>query len=106
MLSCRSIFPGVNGPIVDLNLLRANRLYGDASAKSQKLIDENEERQGWLIFYSHDVGNEPSPYGCTSSLLESTVKYAVGRGCRVMSVQDVLIEIGVKEVQPCALEAR
>ncbi len=26
--SSRGIFPGLNGPEVDLNLLRANRLYG------------------------------------------------------------------------------
>ena len=29
MQSCRGIFPGLNGPQVDLNLLRANHLYGD-----------------------------------------------------------------------------
>ena len=31
MLSCRSIYRGVNGSVVDLNLLRANPLYGGTS---------------------------------------------------------------------------
>jgi peptidoglycan/xylan/chitin deacetylase (PgdA/CDA1 family) len=97
MTSCRSIFPGFNGPHVDLNLLKANSLYGgvDRSAEAQQLVLENEKRRSWLIFYTHDVGPEPSAYGCTQSLLESTVSFAVRRGCRVMTIQEVMAGLGV-----------
>ena len=95
--SSRGIFPGLNGPDVDLNLLRANRLYGDLdqSGKMQKLILENEKRKSWLIFYSHDVRPKPSPYGCTPSFLESTASFAIRRGCRILTVREVLAELGI-----------
>src|ERR1700756_2659293 len=71
LASCRGIVPGYNGPGVDLNLLRANRLYGDVDefTKAQALIRENVKRKSWLIFYTHDVRLRPSPYGCTPTLL-------------------------------------
>ena len=97
LCSSRSIFPGLNGPNVDLNLLRANSLYGDLDqfGKARKLILENEKRKCWLIFYSHDVCATPSPYGCTPSLLESTVSFALSRGSRVLPVREVLADLGV-----------
>ncbi|MFZ0806619.1 MAG: polysaccharide deacetylase family protein, partial [Candidatus Sulfotelmatobacter sp.] len=57
LTSSRTIIPGLNGPDVDLNLLRANRLYGDVemSQQIQDLISENVKQKGWLIFYTHDV---------------------------------------------------
>src|ERR1017187_7255758 len=98
MCSSRSIIPGLNGPDVDLNLLRANRLYGDLDqfGEARELILENEKRKSWLIFYSHDVCPRPSQYGCTPSLLESTVSFAISRGCRVLTVRGVLAELGVR----------
>ena len=93
--SIRGIWPGVNGPEVDLNLLRANSLYGDRSrwAQVQNLILENEARQSWLIFYTHDVRPGPSRYGCTPELLESAVSFASERGARILTVAEVVAEL-------------
>ena len=98
MSSSRSIFPGLNGPDVDLNLLRSNSLYGDLDQldKAKQLILENEKRKSWLIFYTHDVRSEPSPYGCTPSLLESAAAYALERACRILTVEGVLEELGTR----------
>lgn len=92
MRSCRSSFHGVNGRGVDLNLLRANPLYGGTERMSlvRRLIRENEERSGWLIFYTHDVQNRPSPYGCTPALLEAALKAAIDAGMRILRVRDVV----------------
>lgn len=92
MLSCRGIYGGLNGPLVDLNLLRANSLYGDLDRldKVRRLILENEERKAWLIFYTHDVRPSPSPYGCTPKFLESAVRLAVDRCAKVLPVAEVL----------------
>lgn len=96
--SSRSIFPGFNGPEVDLNLLRANRLYGDFGEfrRSRELILENKRRRGWLIFYSHDVRPSPSRYGCTPELLESTASFALKQGCQVLSVIEALAELSCR----------
>lgn len=90
--SCRGTIPGINGRQADLNLLRANYLYGDLDqlAAAQKLILENERRQGWLIFYTHDVRRNPSPYGCTPELLERVVGLVEKRNMSVMTVAEVL----------------
>lgn len=102
LASARSIFPGVNGPEVDLNLLRANSLYGDLdrAARAAELIRENAKRKSWLIFYTHDVRPNPSPFGCTPRLFEATVSCAVRSGCRILTVQEALSEIGVQNGNP------
>ena len=102
LCSSRSIFPGFNGPNVDLNLLRANSLYGDSDQliKAQKLILENNKRRSWLIFYSHDVRPNPSVYGCTPSLLEATVSFAFKQECRVLNVKEVLADLGACPAPP------
>lgn len=100
--SARSIFPGFNGPEIDLNLLRANGLYGDlaGAAHAEELILENAKRKSWLVFYTHDVRPQPSPYGCTSELLEVTVSSALRNGCRILTVQEALAEAGVRNGNP------
>jgi peptidoglycan/xylan/chitin deacetylase (PgdA/CDA1 family) len=100
--SARSIVPGFNGPQIDLNLLRANSLYGDLdrARRAEELIVENAERKSWLIFYTHDVRPHPSPFGCTPALLEAAVSCSVRSGCRILTVGEVLTEVGVQERNP------
>jgi GT2 family glycosyltransferase/peptidoglycan/xylan/chitin deacetylase (PgdA/CDA1 family) len=102
LASCRSNIAGFNGPEMDLNLLRANRLYGgvEYAAEAEELIRENVKRKSWLIFYTHDVRPEPSEYGCTPELMEAAVSAAVQAGCRILTVQEVLEEIGVQTGHP------
>ena len=92
MTSSRGVIEGFNGPEVDLNLLRANLLNGDVDQldRARQLISENAARQSWLIFFSHDVEDSPSPYGCTPSLLQQTVRFAVEQGASVLTVADVV----------------
>lgn len=102
MTGSRGIIPGFNGPEeVDLNLLLANSLYGDMEqfAHATALIDENTRRKAWLIFYTHDVRPQPSPYGCTPALLEAVVRHAAESGCRILTVQQTLEGIGVPNGQ-------
>jgi peptidoglycan/xylan/chitin deacetylase (PgdA/CDA1 family) len=90
--SCRGIIPGFNGPEVDLNLLRANKLYGDIDrlGLAESLIEENEKRKTWLIFFTHDVRPRPSVYGCTPALFESVVSRAARGGSRLLTIAETL----------------
>jgi peptidoglycan/xylan/chitin deacetylase (PgdA/CDA1 family) len=99
--SSRGIWSGVNGPDVDLNLLRANSLYGDCanSAAVRELILENERLKGWLIFYSHDVRSTPSRFGCTPELLEFAVLFASQRCARILTVAEVVAELVASPLQ-------
>lgn len=95
MGSCRGTGGGLNGPQVDLNLLRANRLYGgiEQFESAKQLIEENQRRKSWLIFYSHDVASRPSEFGCTPELLEAVISFAADRGVKMTTVADVVREI-------------
>jgi peptidoglycan/xylan/chitin deacetylase (PgdA/CDA1 family) len=103
LASSRGIWSGLNGPEVDLNLLRANSLYGDRDkcAQVQELILENERRKSWLIFYSHDVRDTPSRFGCTPELLEFAVSFASQRSACILTVADVVAGLTADQTGSC-----
>lgn len=94
--SSRGIVPGVNSGAVDLQFLRATPLIDrnidrDGIARA---LDEAVAKNGWLIFYSHDVAAEPSPYGCSPSLLRHALEAASRRNVQILSVADALRSAG------------
>ena len=92
MRSCRGIRPGINAPFADLNLLLANSIYSHNFdlASIEALIRENARQRGWLIFYTHDVRETPSDFGCTSSQFESVVRAATQSGAQILTVAQAL----------------
>lgn len=97
--TCRGIFPGINFGIADLNLLCAYRLYSRCESLSRisKIIGINSRCKGWLIFYTHDVQENPSPFGCTPDYLKTVVEYACQSEAIVLPVSkalEVLFSVG------------
>lgn len=92
MRSCRGIRGGVMAGFADLNLLLANRLYSKSFDLSfiERLVQENQRRRGWLIFYTHDVRENPSDYGCTPSQYEAVVRAASRSGAHLLTVSQTL----------------
>jgi peptidoglycan/xylan/chitin deacetylase (PgdA/CDA1 family) len=92
MNSCRGIYGGINQPMADLNLLRANSLYGDVDQFDQfeSLLSGTVSERGWLIFYTHDVRKSPSPFGCTPALLDRILALAEKKGCLITPVKDAI----------------
>ena len=92
MLSCRSIYRGVNAPLVDLNLLLANPLYGDTDQLGflRRLFHEAQQLGGWLILYTHDVREAHSRYGCTPALLDSAIRLARDSSMQILTVNEVV----------------
>jgi peptidoglycan/xylan/chitin deacetylase (PgdA/CDA1 family) len=94
--SSRGILPGVNSGTVDLHYLRATPLveqHIDADG-IDRAFDEAVDKNGWLIFYSHDVETTPSPFGCSPSLLRHALEAASRRKIPVLSVADALRRAG------------
>jgi peptidoglycan/xylan/chitin deacetylase (PgdA/CDA1 family) len=91
-VACRSTLPGANRGVADLGALRAERLYTRlASADAvQSLIERSAQPRSWLILYTHDVDDDPSPHGCTPALLEAAVEGALSAGCELLPVRDAL----------------
>ena len=90
--TCRSIVPGVNEGFVDLQFLRASPLIDrDMDCNGiDRLFDEAESTNGWLIFYGHDVAEKPSLYGCTPGLLRHALQAATRRKIPVLTMAEAL----------------
>jgi peptidoglycan/xylan/chitin deacetylase (PgdA/CDA1 family) len=94
--SSRGILPGVNNGIVDLQFLRAMPLTEEHIDRDaiDRAFDEAVAKNGWLIFYSHDIEDAPSPYGCTPQLLRHALDAAARRNIPALSVAGALQRAG------------
>ncbi|HTQ96701.1 MAG TPA: glycosyltransferase family 2 protein [Candidatus Acidoferrum sp.] len=59
------------------------------------LIDRNREACGWLIFATHDLAENHTPFGCTPGFFEQVVRYAANSGAEILTVVDALESLGV-----------
>lgn len=87
-LCCRAGGQTLNRRLTDLNLLQSFFLEQsrDHPEAIKRLIDENRDAPGWLIFSTHDVRAHPSPWGCTPAFFEEIVSYAAQSGARILTV--------------------
>ncbi|HEY4077865.1 MAG TPA: polysaccharide deacetylase family protein [Rhizomicrobium sp.] len=94
---CRGIQPGINEGVPDYTELRANKIYASLFDEGQMrgIIDRNRSVGGWLVFYTHDVVEAPSAYGCTGDQLESVVAYAASRS-PILPVREVVSAMGIR----------
>ena len=92
---CRAGGQTYNVGNVDLNLLKAYFLEKSRENidSVKQLIDKNAGACGWLIFATHDISKDPTPYGCTPSFFQAVVKYSVESGARILPVARVLDRI-------------
>jgi peptidoglycan/xylan/chitin deacetylase (PgdA/CDA1 family) len=95
--SCRSIVPGVNSGAVDLQFLRSMPLIDRRIDRDgiERAFDQALNTNGWLIFYSHDVAERPSPYGCSPALMNHALEAASRRKIPVLNMAEALRCAGV-----------
>ncbi len=94
--TCRGIYEGINSGTIDLGMLRVIELYDRTLTrkKLRRVLRETRERNGWLIFYTHDVADEPSWIGCSPRLLAATIEAVQAEQLRCLTVRDALGAIG------------
>jgi peptidoglycan/xylan/chitin deacetylase (PgdA/CDA1 family) len=90
--SCRSSHAGINSGIADLGALDAWPLQNASLDRDKivQLVTETVQSRGWLIFYSHDVAEQPSRFGVSPDLLEWAVSTAKRAGCVLSNVAESL----------------
>ncbi|HEX4742754.1 MAG TPA: polysaccharide deacetylase family protein [Caulobacteraceae bacterium] len=90
--ACRTTAPGLNRDVADLGGLRAVSLYSGSTdaGRIRALARETARPRAWLIFYTHDVSDSPTPYGCTPELLQAAVDAVVEAGFEVLPVRNAL----------------
>jgi peptidoglycan/xylan/chitin deacetylase (PgdA/CDA1 family) len=81
-----------NSGTADLNLLCAFFLEQSRENPEavKRLIDQNAQARGWLIFATHDVCERPSRFGCTPDFFEQVVRWSLESGAQILPVVKAL----------------
>jgi peptidoglycan/xylan/chitin deacetylase (PgdA/CDA1 family) len=86
-ISARSVNGGLNASDADLNNLWANQLCDNLPLNQvYALVDEAIRTKGWLIFYTHDVQEYPSQWGCSPQYFENVLAYCISRKVKVQTI--------------------
>jgi glycosyltransferase involved in cell wall biosynthesis len=96
-LSCRGGGQKPNVGTTDLNLLSSyflEKTHGNLQP-IREVIERNRQSRGWLIFSTHDISENPTPFGCTPEFFESVVRCAVDSGAQIVPVVEGLKMLGV-----------
>lgn len=79
----------MNGRTLDLGQLKAVPL--EIRSWTAEAVDQEVElaRQtgGWIVFFSHDVSEAPSPYGATPAMLEHALDQVRAAGIEILPVK-------------------
>lgn len=86
----RGVRRGINHGKIDLANLCANELAGAGTIeKAVELIKENAQHKGLLIFFTHDVREAASKYGCKPEDFERIVAEATSSGAKVLTMDQI-----------------
>ncbi|MDB5438513.1 MAG: hfsH [Caulobacteraceae bacterium] len=73
----------------DLNQAPAVGIEGqDGEEIAARWLREAKARNAWLILYTHDVQDTPSPFGCTEAALRRLVELAKALDIEIVTVTD------------------
>jgi hypothetical protein len=88
----RGIYPGVNAGVIDLAQLKAVPLEKRSwrAADVERYVAEAAARKGWIVFFSHDVADDPSAYGATPEMLEHALETVTRAGIEILPVKHAL----------------
>ena len=87
----RGICSRESGEDIDLNQIRANRLY--AGAEFEQLLGQIERvknKPGWLPIFTHDVRDNPSQYGCTPEQMRRVIEAVKASGAQVLTMAEAI----------------
>jgi len=93
--TARGIDYGVNTKGSDLANLKAISIYSHKTNLTEisTAIAETVRSSGWLIFYTHEVTQNPGKFGTTPEMLKFALQKSQEEGCRILSVSEALREI-------------
>ena len=96
--TCRGAGEAINRGLVDPLMLKAVEIRQpeDHALDLTGWIDDVATDPGWLIFFTHDIAEEPTPYGCTPATFDHLVRHCVEKGCRIVTVEAAVRELGWK----------
>jgi peptidoglycan/xylan/chitin deacetylase (PgdA/CDA1 family) len=89
---CRGTAPGINSGSLDLAQLKAVSL--ESSVFDPKalalMLEKAKTENGWLIFYTHDVSGNPTPFGTEAGVLAGAVRACRDADIEILPVRNAL----------------
>jgi peptidoglycan/xylan/chitin deacetylase (PgdA/CDA1 family) len=94
----RSTLSGINGANTDLNLLKANKIYSHLDNLDQiiALLQHAKSAGAWVIFYTHDIQENPSQYGTTPAFFQSVLSAVQSMDFDIKSVGAVYASLKIQ----------
>lgn len=91
----RGIHPGVNSGMVDMSQLKAVPLERRSfdNTDFDAYIAACKDGPGWLVFFGHDVEDDPSPYGCTRAQLQSVLDRVLAAGIEILPIKNAAARV-------------
>ena len=95
--SCRSIYERLNVGTIDLGIVGAIGLFDrtQSVASLDRLIRDAASRRAWLVFYTHDVANDPTFMGTSPRLLGETLRLLAAHGVPALTMEQALRHHGL-----------
>jgi peptidoglycan/xylan/chitin deacetylase (PgdA/CDA1 family) len=91
----RGLHHGLIDAHADLNQAPAVGIEGPGGETvAHGWMDRAKRRRAWLILYTHDVRDSPSPWGCTAAALDRLIGRACAEGFEIVTVADGCRRIG------------
>jgi peptidoglycan/xylan/chitin deacetylase (PgdA/CDA1 family) len=88
----RGVHPGVNEGRVDLAQLNAVSLESRCWDKDgiRRAIARVLHNQGWIVLYTHDVSDNPSPYGSTPAMLSDALDMVAEARIEILPMREAV----------------
>ncbi|HEX4179239.1 MAG TPA: polysaccharide deacetylase family protein [Caulobacteraceae bacterium] len=88
----RGIRRGVNSGLIDLAQLKAIGLEKKAwnPAAIERAVGQAARLNAWIIFFTHDISDDPSPFGATSAMLDHALGCVRAAGIDILPVKHAL----------------
>ena len=90
----RGITKTVHRKEVDLNQIGSLPLFTDTIDDAVAAVKDLRRSGGWLTFFTHDVRDNPSAWGCTPETIQKIVTAVKDAGVEVLPIKDAITDIG------------
>jgi peptidoglycan/xylan/chitin deacetylase (PgdA/CDA1 family) len=96
--SCRTIYEHLNQGTIDLGKVSAIGLFDRTLDRRglKTLIAEAAACNGWLVFYTHDIADQPTFMGTSPHLLDETLSLLAEAGLPCLTMEAALRHFGYR----------
>jgi peptidoglycan/xylan/chitin deacetylase (PgdA/CDA1 family) len=88
----RGVHPGLNSGRADLallNVISMEKRCWDRAAIARAITRARHDR-AWMVFYTHDVDDDPSPYGSTPAMLSEVLERLIEARIEILPMREAV----------------